>query len=254
MTERSHERRRRSDHLVRPALFALAFVAAGCSSSSVDVTAKGAAPTSTAKPAPRSTVANTVKNVSATTAPGDTSVTVRGATVAAPAAPAVDAVAILKTALDALRPAYDLTETVTVNGKVAITVMGRIVGPGSLLTLTSSGASVEYLEVPPKSWSREPGGSWAEMTDPVPVKAPLDLLAQASALTVTSQAAGETHLHATYDPAVFTTKDVIQAELVVGANGLLTASYPTMVADKPGSVDARLTPSGDPTPIAPPAP
>jgi len=251
MTERSHERRRRSDHLVRPALFALAFVAAGCSSSSVDVTAKGAAPTSTAKPAPRSTVANTVKNVSATTAPGDTSVTVPGATTVA--ASAVDAAATLKAALDVLRPAYDLVETVTVNGKVAITVMGRVVGSGSLLTLTSGGAAVEYLEVPPKSWSREPGGSWAEMTDPVPVKAPLDLLAQTSTLIVSGQPAGETHLRATYDPAVFGAKDVIQAELVVGANGLLTASYPTVVADKAGSVDAHLTPSGDSTPIAPPA-
>ena len=248
MVEVPNEHQRRSDRKVRPALRALAItgviVISGCTSSSVDVTNKGAAVPSSTKAAPRSTVANTVKNVSATTAPGDTSVTV----------PGVDAAATLKAALDALRPAYDVVETVTVNGKVAFSITGRVVGSGSVLTLTSGGASIEYLEVPPKSWSREQGGSWAEMTAPVPVKVPLDLFGQASALAVSGQQAGETHLHATYDPALFGLKDnPIQADIVLGANGVLTAAYPTVVADKPGTVDARLSPSADQTPIASPS-
>lgn len=67
---------------------------------------------------------------------------------------------VLSTALAPLTAAAEFETSVTVNGAAVATITGRSAGDATVLTLTTSGRTAEYVRIPPRAWAREPGGTW----------------------------------------------------------------------------------------------
>ena len=65
-----------------------------------------------------------------------------------------------RTALAPLRAASAFETRVDLGGATVVSVKGRTVGDASRLTVTNDGKAVEYIEIPPKAWAREPKGKW----------------------------------------------------------------------------------------------
>ena len=85
-----------------------------------------------------------------------------GATDAAPptTVPTVSSSDLLSAALDPLRAGSAFDTRIEVDGAVVLSASGRSVGGAIQTTVTTSGRTVEYVQVPPDTWAREPGASW----------------------------------------------------------------------------------------------
>lgn len=173
-------------------------------------------------------------------------------TTVAPAGPVVDAAAVLAQAVATLRAGYDVDTNVTA-GDRSTNVAGRVVGVNSLFTLTSGGAAVEYLQVPPQVWVREPGTEWNEANSEA---APRDSLGPLAApTTVTFVRGGEDgqHLRLSYAGAALGSETpTVDADVVIEARGGMTFTYAAVTQGKPVTVVTRLAPTADATPITAP--
>jgi hypothetical protein len=235
------------------ALAALLLPLTACSGSSggnLTTVVSSGAPTTAGKVPAASSSTPTVAGAT-TAAPAATT----AAPAAAPAGPApADAPTILAKAVEGLRAGYQVDSAVAAENLILTNLTGRVVGPSSLLSVTSGSATVEYLQVPPQVWVREPGGDWkAADTE----STPKDTLAPLSAPTALAFESADTdgqHLKATYDgPSLGMAENpTVDAELVVGPDGAITVRYAATAQGKPLNVLTRLAPS-DPTPIVAPA-
>jgi hypothetical protein len=99
-------------------------------------------------------------------APGDAS-----------SASAGTAAALLKSALKPLLAASMFDTAVSLDGSVVVSAKGRTLGDDARLTVTTGGKSVEYIEVPPKSWARQGTGAWVLVAGAAAPVAPLKVLA-----------------------------------------------------------------------------
>ena len=236
-------RRRRFDLRVGPAaaFVVLAAAVAGCAASGPTVSdaARITAPTTRA---PATAVATTAPPLAPSAAP-------------APAAPRIDAATAFHQAIDALRPGYNLDTQVTLGDQVITKLSGRVIGQGSAFALTTNGATVEYLEIPPTAWAREPGGAWAELDQPAPVTDPFEKMGNPTAIADGPAGGAGRHVKATYDAVSLgaAPSGTVDADVVLGAGGTVTVTYPSSVGGKPITVKAVLAPATDTTPFTPPA-
>jgi hypothetical protein len=123
---------------------------------------------------------------------------VTAATSAAPSAAPSAAAAALQAALEPLLIAATFETTVTLDGAVVLTAVGRSVGESSQTTATTGGRSVEYIQIPPVAWAREGTGPWVLVAGETAPVAPLGVLAAPLTLEATSRAGAFT---ATYPAA-----------------------------------------------------
>ena len=236
-------RRRWSDLRVGPVAALLVLATAGCAAASPTVSdaARVTAPT--------------------TVAPGTIARTAAPAPAPAPAAstgapaPRADAAKAFHQAMDALRPGYDLTTDVTLGDQVITRLTGRVIGQSSALALTTNGATVEYLEIPPLAWAREPGGQWAELDQPAPVQDPFEKMGNPTAIAEGADAADGRHVKATYDARSLgaAPDGTVEADVLLAAAGKVVVTYPSSVGGKQIIVRATLAPTADASPISPPA-
>ena len=245
-------RRRHTFGVTLAALAALAATSCSNASEASVVSVKaGEAATTAAKPA-ESTAAATA----AVAAAASTAAPAGPAAPAAPAAtpPAFDPVAVLGQALDALAPAYDLATTITNGTKVEQTFTGRVVGVTSQLSITRDNATIEYLQVPPKAWSRDQGGDWTALDGEVPGQSALDVLRQPAQSQAVSEDAAGRGIHASYASETFglAAGGTVEVDLVVGADGSVSVSYPVAVGGKSLLVVEKLVPAPDAAPFTNP--
>lgn len=228
------------------AVAALTLILAGCSGSggsdaALVATSDGAATTAvTAATAPTTVAPSTA---APTVAPGPP----------APTTAPVDAPALLAGAVERLRAGYDVDTNVTA-GDRSTNLAGRVVGVNSLFTLTSGSASLEYLQVPPQVWVREPGGDWNEANSESAPKESLGTIAAPAAVTFVSAAADGQRLKVSYPGAALGSESpTVDADLVLEPNGGLTMTYAVVTQGKTVTVVTRMAPAADVTPIGPPA-
>jgi hypothetical protein len=126
-----------------------------------------------------------------------------GPSSAAPASSgtAVPAAALLEAALKPLRTAAAFETRVEVDGTVVVSATGRSVGAASRLTVTTADRTVEYLQVPPRAWAREPGAAWVLLGTGQAPAAPLDVLSNPLTLATAPSTEGRTSFAATYPAA-----------------------------------------------------
>ena len=93
------------------------------------------------------------------------------------AASAEPAATLLKAALKPLLAASMFDTAVSLDGSVVVSAKGRTLGDNARLTVTTSGKSVEYIEIPPKAWAREGTGAWVLVAGAAAPVAPLKVLA-----------------------------------------------------------------------------
>jgi hypothetical protein len=199
-------------------------------------------PTATVAAAPATTAAATSVASVATPAP----------TTAAPVGPTVDAAAVLAQAVATLRAGYDVDTNVTAGDRTT-NVAGRVVGVNSLFTLTSGGAAVEYLQVPPQVWVREPGTEWNEANSEAAPRDSLGPLAAPATVTFVKSAEDGQHLRLSYPGASLGSETpTVDADVVVEARGGMTFTYAAVTQGKPVTVVTRLAPTADATPITAP--
>jgi len=239
MRTRTTARRRWSDLRVGPVAALLVLATAGCAAASPTVADSA-----------RITSAPTVAPKAATTTAGPKA---PAANTAAPV-PRVDAATAFHSAMDALRPGYELNTDVTLGDQVITRLTGRVVGQGSALALTTNGATVEYLEIPPTAWAREPGGQWAELDQPAPVQDPFEKMGNPTTVVDGTDGPDGRHVKATYDAKSLgaAPDGTVDADVLLAAGGKIVVTYPSSVGGKPIVVKATLAPAADTSAITPP--
>jgi len=112
--------------------------------------------------------------------------------------PSASADATLAAALQPLRAASAFETVIEVGGKTLVSATGRSVGDASKLTVTTTGRSVDYVEIPPNAWAREASGPGVLVAaDRAPV-APLEVLGKPLTLDAGVVTGGQTSFKATY--------------------------------------------------------
>jgi hypothetical protein len=219
------------------AILVVGLVAVGCSSS---------AGNSTATSAPVNSESSTT---TATTAvPGTTST---------PTAPAVTTPpnVALTAALDALAPGYQFESNASLGNSTPLSISGRVIASGSDVAVTNGGVTVEYVQVPPQAWARDQKGDWVALTSDIPVKSPLDSLKQPTSVDNAPDSAAGRHLQATYPASALggAGEAPVAVDIVIGADGSVTATYPATVGSQQATITSILRPAADTTPITAPA-
>jgi hypothetical protein len=175
----------------------------------------------------------------------------------APTAPAVTAPpnAALTAALDALAPGYQFESNASLGDSTPLSISGRVIGSGSDLAVTNGGVTVEYVQVPPQSWARDQKGDWVALTSDVPVSAPLEALKQPTNVANAADSPAGRHLQATYPASALGggSADPVAVDIVIGADGSITATYPATVGSQQATITSILRPAADTTPITAPA-
>ena len=121
----------------------------------------------------------------------------------------------LATALAPLAEANAFDSTVTVDGAVAVTSTGRSVAGATQLTVTTSGKTVDYVQIPPRAWARESGGAWVLVAVTEAPGSPLAVLAAPS--TLAADPSGGATLLATYPASALGLEgDPVSVTIVIG--------------------------------------
>lgn len=202
-------------------------------------------------------------NSAATSAPASSGSSTPAATTAVPGvttAPTAPAVTVppnvaLTAALDALAPGYQFESNASLGDSTPLSISGRVIGSGSDLSVTNGGVTVEYVQVPPQSWARDQKGDWVELTSDVPVSSPLESLKQPTSVDNAADSAAGRHLQATYPASALggVGADPVAVDIVIGADGSITATYPATVGSQQATITSILRPAADTTPITAPA-
>ena len=219
------------------AILVVGLAVAACSSSSAN-----SAATSVPANSGSSTPSATAAVPGATTAP-----TAPGETVAPNVA--------LTAALDGLAPGYQFESNASLGDSTPLSISGRVIGSGSDLAVTNGGVTVEYVQVPPQAWARDQNGDWVELTSDVPVSNPLDSLKQPTSVDNAADSPAGRHLQASYPASALggVGADPVAVDIVIGADGSITATYPATVGSQQATITSILRPAADTTPITAPA-
>jgi hypothetical protein len=116
-----------------------------------------------------STSSNVAANNAATGATGLASTTIPASTIVS----SLDPKDALTKGLAALGPNYHFTSTFVVNGAQTLAATGDRVGDASQLSITQSGATINYVILPTASYAQPEGGDWQKLdtepatTDPI---------------------------------------------------------------------------------------
>jgi hypothetical protein len=154
---------------------------------------------------------------------------------------------LLAAALEPLRAESSFETRVTVDGAVVVSATGRAVDAASELSVTTGTNTVEYLRVPPRAWTRQPGGTWVVVDGGTAPGAPLDTLASPASLSLVPSDAGVTTFTATYPAATLgLTGDPVAVTITVDGQGV-RFTYETEVSGRMMASSTTLRPSaGDP--------
>jgi hypothetical protein len=132
---------------------------------------------------------------------------------------------------------------VEVDGKVVVSATGRSVGAASRLTVTTADRTVEYLQVPPQAWAREPGSAWVLLgTDQAPA-APLDVLSDPLTLEMAPSTEGRTTFEATYPAAALGLEGDPVAVVITVGDSTVTFRYELTTSGHRTSSTTTLRPS-----------
>jgi len=155
--------------------------------------------------------------------------------------------------MSAYEAGYEFDAKAVVNGELATSIRGRLLGGASLLVIESGDGVVEYLTTPDGRWARIPGGVWEELEGSAPVGNPLAVLAAPTTLDLVSVDGGRVVLSAVY-PA-----DVLQVSggdvavtLAFDDGSLVEASYNVVADGNTASTSTVFRPLADMTPITAP--
>ncbi len=190
-------------------------------------------------------------STTAATAAASPSMNASQATDGASAAP--DPAVRLSTALAPLRTAAAFEIRVEIDGNLVVAATGRSVGPASTSSVTTSGRTVDYVQIPPQTWAREPGASWVLLGSDAAPAAPLDVLAKPLTLGASPADAAGTSLDATYPAAALgLTGDPVAVTITIDASGLTFTYRATQSGHTTTSTTTLHAGSSDP--IVPPTP
>ena len=149
--------------------------------------------------------------------------------------------------------ASEFESIVTLDGATATSLSGRTVGSASMLTVTSSGRTVEYLRLPPNAWARETGAGWVIVDSAQAPSSPLGVLA--SPVTIKNAAAdsGAT-LEATYPAAALGLEGDPVKVLITIDGSVVTFRYEQKSGGHVVVSTTTVRPTTDLTPIGTPGP
>ncbi len=171
----------------------------------------------------------------------------------APSGAAAPATALLGAALESLRTAAAFETRVEVDGTVVVSATGRSVGAASQLTVTTADRTVEYLQVPPRAWAREPGAAWVLLgTDQAPA-APLDVLSDPLTLATAPSTGGLASFAATYPAAALGLEGDPVAVTITVDGSAVTFRYESTASGHRTASTTTLRPAAA-DPIVAPAP
>jgi hypothetical protein len=160
---------------------------------------------------------------------------------------------LLAATLAPLQGAAQFQTTVTIDGTVGISSEGRSVGGATHLTVTTAGASIEYIQIPPQAWARQTGGSWILVGADESLSNPLLVLTAPLTLDGPFSRAPDT-LRATYPAAAFGLEgDAITIEITL-AGSSATFTYETESAGRPTVSTTTIGPTTQLDPIVAPLP
>lgn len=158
---------------------------------------------------------------------------------------------LLAAALAPLQGAAQFQTTVTIDGTVGVSSEGRSVGGATHLTVTTAGASIEYIQIPPQAWARQTGGSWILVGVDEALGNPLSVLTAPLTLDGPFSRAPDT-LRATYPAAAFGLEgDPITVEIMLDGSSA-TFTYETETAGRPTVSTTTIGPTTQLDPIVPP--
>lgn len=188
----------------------------------------------------------------ATTGASGTTAPATGSTVAA-TVPA-DPTAALQQGVTLLDAGYHFTATVTINGAVTLSAEGDRVGATSRLSVTSSGATVDYVITGDANYAKPADGDWQQLETAPATADPIAALR--SPVSVTADIAD--------DGSVVLTVTVTAASVGIQADGnvvllvtltgeaITRLSYDATVQGGTANVTNVITPLVDTTPITAP--
>ena len=229
MTDPSQQRARRRHRRSVPLLSVMICLLAVASCGS------GAAPTSAAS--------TTTTPATTTLAPGDTTPT--------SSLPVIDAPAVLQQAFDALGGGYHFVTTAIVNGEVAITAIGDRVADGTRMSVSSSGATIDYVVTPDGTWVNQQG-TWSELSDPAPVSDPIGSLRAPISVQVASfTGTAQVGLAATYPSSALSLPGdaMVEVSFVLTGGSLVSLSYRTTGGGVEANVESMITLLADTSPV-----
>lgn len=158
---------------------------------------------------------------------------------------------MLAAALAPLQGAAEFQTTVTIDGVVAVTSQGRSVGGATQLSVTTSGTTVEYIQMPPQAWARQSGGSWVLVAVDEAPGNPLSVLAAPTTLEGPFSRLPDT-FRATYLAAALgLAGDPVSVEITLDGSSA-TFTYQTDMAAHPAVSQTRIAPTTQLDPIVAP--
>lgn len=169
---------------------------------------------------------------------------------------AVDGSALLQKALDQLVAGYHFVTTATVNSTVLVTAQGDRVNDGTRLTVTSNGATIDYVVTPNGTWVKQ-NGTWSELSDPAPVSDPIGSLRAPTSVTVSASANGAPgELTASYPAAALSVPGNASIDVVFTLDGatLRSLRYSSTANGSPAMVKSDITAVVDTSPVTLPSP
>ena len=139
----------------------------------------------------------------------------------------------------------------TVDGAEVVSATGRSVGPASMMSVTTTGGTVDYVHVPPKAWAREAGGTWVPVDAGTAPGAPLDILSTPTTLTLVSSEGGTATFTAIYPAATLgLTGDPVTVTIATDADGV-SFSYETTASGRKTVSTTTLRPAAADPIVAP---
>lgn len=160
---------------------------------------------------------------------------------------------MLTAALAPLRAAATFETRIEIDGKVVVSASGRSVGASSTTSVTTSDRTVDYVQVPPGTWAREPGAGWVLVASDPAAIVPLDALSRPLTVTLASSDGGTTALAATYPAAALgLTGDPVAVTITIDGTGV-AFRYETTGTGHTTSSTTTLRPAPA-DPIVAPAP
>ena len=178
-----------------------------------------------------------------TSAASTTTTLVPGDTTPTSSLPVIDAPAVLQQAFDVLGGGYHFVTTATVNGKVAITAIGDRVADGTRMSVSSNGATIDYVVTPEGTWVNQQG-TWSELSDPAPVSDPIgSLRAPTSVQIVSFTGAAQLGLAATYPSSALSLPGdaLVEVSFVLRGGTLVSLSYRATGGGIEANVESMIT-------------
>jgi len=143
---------------------------------------------------------------------------------------AVDARALLASALDRYEDGYRFEAVAMVGDEEAVTITGFVIGESAQMEVASGDGTATYIITPDASWIRVDDGDWVEVEADGPIEPPLDALAAPDTITIVATDDDGIVALGAYNGANFGTDSTVELNLRFADGLLITAAYTTSEA------------------------